>query len=408
MAMLLRTLFIAALLATTAGCSTLKGWFGDDKQKAIAPAPLTDIANPIAVKSAWTLNLGDGQTKLGLRQTAAVEGDRLFVANDAGHVLAIDANTGETLWDSEAVKTGKQGSRIFFWRRTATEAGLTGGPGVGGGLVVIGGRNGEVIAFDSESGTQRWKVAVTSEVISAPLVYGGLVVVRSNDGRTFGLDAADGTRKWVFDRGLPNLSVRGNGAPVAGGELVYLGYDDGSVIALRLADGLRAWEQLVAEPDGRNELERLADVDGELQVGLSELYATSFRGQTMAISLANGRPLWNRDVGSYGGLAMTPDKLLVADQAGTVWALDRTNGNALWKQEALARRWLTTPAVHGNFAVVADVEGYLHWLRLDDGQIVARDRIQSSPIRGTPQVSVSGMLVALTAEGKLAAYPQPQ
>jgi outer membrane protein assembly factor BamB len=54
------------------------------------------------------------------------------------------------------------------------------------------------------------------------------------------------------------------------------------------------------------------------------------------------------------------------------------------------------------------VEGYLHWLRLDDGQIVARDRIESSSIRGTPQVSSSGMLVALTAEGKLAAYPQPQ
>lgn len=403
----LRTLLIALVLVTATGCTTVKGWLTDDKTKALAPAPLVDIAATVSPKASWTVDLGDNQAKLGLRQRPAVDGDRLFVSNDSGRVLAINANTGDTLWDSEVVKTGKQGSRLFFWRRTTSEAGLTGGPGVGAGLVVVGGRNGEVVALDTETGAERWKTTVTSEVISTPLVDGGLVIVRSGDGRTFGLDAADGTRKWVFDRGLPNLSVRGNGSPVAGGELVYLGYDDGAVIALRMADGLRAWEQLVAQPDGRNELERLSDVDGEIQVGLTELYATSFRGQTMAITLSNARPLWTRDVGSYGGLAMGTDKVVLADNNGTVWALDRAGGTAMWKQEALARRWLTTPAVQGNYAVVGDVEGYLHWLSLDDGQIVGRVRADRSPILATPQVSPTGTLFVLTSDGELSAYPQP-
>jgi outer membrane protein assembly factor BamB len=404
-----RILLLALILASATGCSTVKGWFGDKKGKALEPAELTEIASPIAVNQAWDINLGDGRKQLGLRQKVAIEGERLYVSNDEGRVLAIDANTGKTLWDSEAVKTGKTGSRILFWRRQQIEAGLSGGPGVGNGLVVIGGRNGEVIALDAETGAERWNNTITSEVISSPLVTaGGLVVIRSNDGRTFGLDAADGHSKWVFDRGLPNLSVRGNGTPVDGGELVYLGYDDGTVIALRAADGLLAWEQLVAAADGRNDLERMADVDGELQLGLSELYATSYRGQTMAISTNNGNPIWNRDVGSYGGLALLADRLIVADSAGTVWALDRNSGSPLWKQEALARRWLTTPAIQGNYAVLGDVEGYLHWIRLEDGEIVGRDRIENSAILGTPQVSAAGTLYAITAEGKLAAYPQPQ
>jgi outer membrane protein assembly factor BamB len=390
--MSLRTLLIALVLVTATGCTTVKGWLSDEKTKALAPAPLVDITATVSPKASWTVDLGDNQAKLGLRQRPAIDGDRLFVSNDSGRVLAINANTGDELWDSEVVKTGKKGSRLFFWRRTATEAGLTGGPGVGAGLVVVGGRNGEVVALDTETGAERWKTTVTSEVISTPLVDGGLVIVRSGDGRTFGLNAADGTRKWVFDRGLPNLSVRGNGSPVAGGELVYLGYDDGAVIA---------------QPDGRNELERLADVDGEIQVGLTELYATSFRGQTMAITLSNARPLWTRDVGSYGGLAMGTDKLVVADNNGTVWALDRAGGTAMWKQEALARRWLTTPAVQGDYVVVGDVEGYLHWLNLVDGQIVGRVRADRSPILATPQVSPTGTLYVLTSDGELSAYPQP-
>jgi outer membrane protein assembly factor BamB len=403
-----RILLLALILVFSTGCSTIKGWFGDEKGKALAPAELIEIANPIAVGQAWDMNLGDGRERLGLRQRVAIEGERLYVSNDDGRVLAINAANGDTVWDSEAVKTGKTGSLLLFWRRQTIEAGLSGGPGVGNGLVVIGGRNGEVIALDAETGAERWKAAVTSEVISSPLVTGGLVVVRSNDGRTFGFDAADGTRKWVFDRGLPNLSVRGNGAPIAGGDLVYMGYDDGTVIALRLSDGTLAWEQLIAEAEGRNDLDRMADVDGELQLGVSELYATSFRGQTMAISIASGTPIWNHDIGSYAGLALLADRLILADPAGTVWALDRNSGSVLWKQEALARRWLTTPAVQGNYAVLGDIEGFLHWIRLDDGQIVGRDRVQKSAILGTPQVSATGMLYAITAEGKLAAYPQPQ
>lgn len=405
--MLRRSLIIAAILAFATGCTTIKGIFGDKASKALEPAELVDIESPLAIKASWTRKLGDGNAALGLRQRPAIEGDRLYVSNDEGRVLALDANSGDTLWDSEVVKTGKQGSRVFFWRRKAIDGGLTGGPGVGNGLVVAGGRNGEIVALDAETGAERWRARATSEVITAPLVTPDRIVVRSNDGRVFGLDPADGTRKWVFDRGVPALSVRGNGAPVSDGQLVYLGYDDGTVVALRLQDGMVGWTQLVAESDGRNELDRMADVDGELALGYQEIYATSFRSQTMAISTANGRPLWNRDVGGYAGLALMADRLIVTDPAGTVWALDRNNGSALWKQEALARRWLTTPALQGDYIVVGDIEGYLHWIRASDGVIAGRDRVAKEAIRGTPQVTPTGTLLALTIDGKLAAYPAP-
>jgi outer membrane protein assembly factor BamB len=406
--MTFRIFLIAALLALVTGCSTIKGWFSSDKNKAIEPAELVDIASPIAIDAAWSRNLGDGRSRHGLRQRPAIDGDRLYVSNDEGRVLAIDIATGDTAWDSEAVAVGKTGSRWTFWKKRMRDGGVSGGPAVANGLVVAGGRNGEVVGLDAATGAERWRTTVTSEVLATPLIVNDLVVVRSGDGRTFGLAAADGARKWVFDRGLPNLSVRGNGSPIAGGSLVFLGYDDGSVIALRQADGALAWEQLIAEPDGRNDLERMADVDGEMQIGLTELFAASYHGQTVALATDNGRPLWTRDVGSYGGLALLADRLLVADPQGTVWALDRNSGSALWKQEQLARRWLTTPAVQGNYAVVGDVEGYLHWIRTDDGQIVGRSRIERAPILGTPQVAPSGMLIAVTSEGELIAYPQPQ
>ena len=402
-----RTLFLVALVVLLAGCTTIKGWFGDDKAKAVEPAELTDIASPIATGEAWSRNLGDGRERHGLRQHAAVDGDRVFVSNDEGRVLAFDATTGAELWDSEVVSTGKTGSIWLFWKRRAIDGGVSGGPAAGNGLVVAGGRNGEVIALDAETGAERWAAKATSEIISTPLLSDGLVIVRRGDGKTVAFDAGTGTQRWVFDRGLPNLSVRGNGSPVAAGGLVFLGHDDGTVLALRATDGGLVWEQVIAQPEGRSELDRMADIDGELIATGAEIYAASYGGQTMALA-PNGRPLWSRDVGSYGGLALAGDRLILSDRDGTVWALDRTTGNALWKQDALARRWLTTPAVQGAYAVVGDIEGYLHWIRLADGTLAGRDRIENAAILGTPVVSPSGMLYAITAEGELAAFAPVQ
>jgi outer membrane protein assembly factor BamB len=403
--MLRRILLVAALIAVAPGCSTVKGWFGaSTKSKANQPTELTKIASPIGVSKLWDVNLGDGEGKLWLRQRPTLDGNRIYATNDDGEVVALDAATGKQVWVANAVSVAKTGSWVKFWKRKAAEAGLTGSPGVGNGLVVVGGRNGEVVAFGADTGEKKWSVRVTSEVLSAPRVIDTRVIVRANDGRVFGLDPADGSRKWVYDRGLPALSVRGNSSPVGAGGLSFIGYDDGTVVALRDEDGLRVWEQAIAEPDGRTELERMADIDGEMIIDGEQIFVASFHDKLMSVAAATGQPLWTHDYGSYAGVAVAGDKLVFSDKNGDVWALDKSSGTSSWKQNLLEHRQLTTPVIQGEYAVVGDLEGYLHWIKLDTGDVVGRVRIERAAVRGTPQVSADGILYALSNEGKLAAY----
>jgi outer membrane protein assembly factor BamB len=403
--MLRRILLLAVVIAMAPGCTTVKGWFGGkNKSKVAQPAELIDIASPIAVTSLWSVNLGDGEGRRWLRQRPTLANGRVYATDDKGNVHALDAATGKEYWASNAIEFGKDSNGLKFWKPSTVEAGLTGSPGVGGGLVVVGGRNGEVVAMDAETGAKRWSTKVTSEVLSAPMVGEGVVVVRANDGRVFGLSLAEGQRKWVFDRGLPTLSVRGNSSPLGAGGLVFIGYDDGSLVALRESDGLRVWEQIVAEPDGRTELARMADIDGELMLEGETLYAVSYHDKVVALSAANGQPLWTHDLGGWSGVALTSDKVVLTDKTGNIWALDRSTGDSRWKQNVLENRQLTTPVVMGEYAVVGDLEGYLHWVKLETGDIVGRTRVEGAAVRGTPQVSSDGVLYALTNEGELAAY----
>jgi outer membrane protein assembly factor BamB len=274
---------------------------------------------------------------------------------------------------------------------------------VGEGLVIVGTTHGEVVALDAGTGGERWRAPVSSEVIATPAVKNGTVVARSHDGRVYGFDAKDGARRWVFDRTVPLLSLRGNGAPVIVAGRVLLGYDNGKVDALRLADGNLAWEQTLANSEGRTELARMVDIDGELGVGDTELYAASYQGQVGALTLDAGRQVWSREYSAYGGVAYGTGQVFAADADGSVWALDSRSGASMWKQDALAHRWLSAPAVLGNYVVVGDLEGYVHFLKVDSGELAARTRVSRGPVMAAPLV-VGDVVYVASAKGDLAAF----
>src|SRR5690606_979661 len=151
-------------------------------------------------------------------------------------------------------------------------------------------------------------------------------------------------------------------------------------------------EQPVGMPDGRTELERMADVDGAPVVDGAVVIASSYKGSTVAFEGPSGRPLWAAESGGVGGVGVASDRVVVSDAAGTVWSIDKYVGTSCGQQPALARRSVGPAAVHGDFAVVADFDGYLHWMRLSDGEFAARTRASRSAIAGRPAVA-DGILV---------------
>jgi len=229
------------------------------------------------------------------------------------------------------------------------------------------------------------------------------VFVHSNDGRVTAFDVANGERRWFWTYDAPPLTVRGNDAVVLGPGFVFVGNDDGTVSALSATDGQSVWSQPVAQVEGRSELDRMADIDGTPVLEGSTLYASSFKKQTIAIDAPTGRPIWLSQNGGAGRIGVGSDRLVVSDAAGTVYGLDKAGGNALWSQPALARRNLTGAAVHGDYAVIGDYDGYLHWLKLDNGEFAARARVGGKPLRAAPVV-VDGVLVVQNTDGELTAF----
>ena len=367
----------AALLLT--GCASL----GGDREEAIPSLPPLD---PVAsVRVLWSADAGSGAGSDWPALAPAVDGGRIHVADARGRVFAFDAQSGRSSWHA----------------RTRTH--VTGGAGAGGGLAVVGTDEGEVLALAAGSGEIAWRGQVSSEVQSSPRVVGDRVVVRSLDGKLHGLDARSGEHRWSHDGGAPSLSVRGTGAPAVSAGLVVAGFDNGRLAAVRAAAGELVWEARVSSARGRSELERLADIDTEPVVRDGVVYAASYDQEVAAFEAATGREVWRRRIRSHSGLAADRELLYVADADGSIQALDRLSGAPVWRQDTLVGRDPAWPTVHGAYVVLSDREGYLHWLRREDGEPVARARPGREPLAGRPIVH-RGALVAYGASGKLTAF----
>lgn len=371
---------LAALLVN--GCNPFKS---RKKDNVTPPAPLTEFAASRTPTRLWSVDVGAGEGRARTGLAPAADGERVFVADAAGTIRSLSLGSGGSLWS------------------TKVDLRTSGGVGVGEGIVVVPSLDGTVIALDEGSGAERWRSKISSEGLARPVIADGVVIVRSNDGRVFGLSAADGSRRWVFDRALPTMTLRGLSTPLVTRGAVFIGYDTGEIISLTLADGVQRWEQPVSVPEGRNELVRIRDLDGDLVVIDDAIYGVAFQGQAVALSGADGRQGWNRELSSANGIGTDGTNLFVSAADGKVTALEPSAGTALWTQDALGYRWLTRPASHNGSLLVGDLEGYLHWLDPATGALVARARAGKDAIRTAPVVAGDIALV-LSTGGVLSAW----
>ncbi len=133
------------------------------------------------------------------------------------------------------------------------------------------------------------------------------------------------------------------------------------------------------------------------------LFMAAYHGNITAIDLSNGNTLWSREISNYNGMDADASRIYITDDSDAVQSLDRHSGATIWKQAELTGRRLSTPLVAGNYVVVGDFEGYLHWLDRDSGKIVSRIQVDNAAISVAPLTGGGSIFYALTQEGTLAA-----
>ena len=350
----------------------------------VSPDKLEKLDATRSAEVVWSGKAGEASTRDAVVLSPFVTDELLFTVDKNGRITAFNVGDGNISWTAELEKditAGISGDEENLYIATA---------------------NGDVFAISQDHGGTIWTSSVSSEVIAAPVAGLDFVVVRSIDGKVYSLDKSSGQRRWIYSYNVPALSIHGNGRPLVAADGVLAGLDNGRLVALRATDGQVFWETALGENTGRSEVEKLNDLDADLQIYDPYIYAVNYQGKVAQIDPTQGRPIWSADVSSVAGLAVDDAHVIVTDEFDTVHAFRRSDGEPAWTQEGLSHRRLTAPVIVDGLIVVGDFQGYLHLMSAEDGSMVGRLRSGVGPIAGTP-VTRDGMLYVQSRSGKVAA-----
>ncbi len=368
-------------LLMLAGCNTI-----EHRPEKIVKSPLPKLTQSgLKTQLVWSNSECAGSGKKDAKLKLAVTSSLIYATDYKGKILALDRLTGERKW------------------RMKTDREVTAGPAVVASDLLVGTEEGQVLAYQDADGQFLWKANLQSPILAAPEGNKDAVFIHVLNDTVFGLKTADGHELWRYQVNTPPLMLRRSSKPLLVGNVVIVGFSNGKLIALNAETGIPEWEKEIAVSKGRSDIQRMVDIGADPIYKDKMVYAVSYQGRIAALDIETGSTVWEKELSAFAGLTATDKALYVPDSSGVMWAFDRKSGNILWKQTGLSGRSLTQPVTLGNFVIVGDEDGYLHWMSESDGAFVGQTLVDSKGIETAPVVKEE-ILYVLGRSGKISAF----
>jgi outer membrane protein assembly factor BamB len=249
----------------------------------------------------------------------AIAYGRLFFANNAGVVYAINTKTGKRAWRYRSGRCQAMSPAVDH--RTVYATFLNKPP------CNATGRNldGELVALWAGSGKVRWRKKIGPSE-SSPLVRDGNVYVGDWNGGVHSFSARTGRKWWTFQAGG---QVKGGLA--ASGDRLFFGAYDSRVYALNALTGKLIWKAK-AQP-------RLGDTGrfySTPAVAYGRVYIGATDGKVYSFGAASGQLRWSRSTGGYvySSPAVWRQSVYTGSYSGKLFRLDAATGEVRWEFKA--------------------------------------------------------------------------
>ena len=166
------------------------------------------------VKRKWCV-----QTGTAIYSSPVVEGNRVFVGDDAGILTAYNLKTGKKLWAYQS------GNRIV------------GTPAVENGIVVFGSADQYIYGIDAKNGSLKWRVQAEAPVLGAVTIQQGIAYIGSSDHIFRAIDIQNGKVVWTYNKVKGYVETK----PLVTNNQVIFGAWDNTLYSLNQKNGHENW-----------------------------------------------------------------------------------------------------------------------------------------------------------------------
>ena len=285
-------------------------------------------AAPGTLKLLWSYNVGGP-----IASSAAIAGGVVYVGGGDGDLVALDLASGKLRWKYTTGNLIGESS-----------------PAVSGDAVYIGDLGGVLHAVNVRDGKPLWTFKTMGEIKASPVVTDGVVLVGSYDTHLYAVDTRTGKPRWdVATKGMVHATagVRDGMTFVTGCDALFR--------AIRIADGKEVFQIETGAYTAASPL-----LDG------NRAYVGTFNAEVLALDLTRRAVVWrysqpDAEFPYYSSAALAGGRLIIGGRDKLVHAIDAASGKRLWTFATRARVD-SSPVVAGGRVYVGSGDGRLYVL----------------------------------------------
>jgi len=347
----------------------------------------------------WSKDTGKGSARKGrVVAPPVVAGGRIYAMDGNNRVTAMDANSGEKLWDYKVALEEREKTRvgrIGIVERVRDPLSFLDGSGtdkesVGGGVAVADGKLfvtsglGIVSALDAQNGEEIWTRVTRTPMHSAPTSAGGRVFAVSDDNELFAFNSNTGEVLWTYQGIIESARMLTSPSPAVVGETVISGFASGELIALRVQNGGVLWQDALSSAGQLTPLASLNDIASGPVIADGYVIASAQSGVTSAFDLRTGQRIWTQPAGSLGFPLVAGDFVYSAMTDGQVVCMSKLDGSVVWTQQLQAHKnakkkkkriaW-SGPILVGERLMVMSSQGKAVTMSPYDGSIISEFKV---------------------------------
>lgn len=301
---------------------------------------------------------------------------KLYFVEASGFVKGFDLETGDLIWENSTIYDQFNSGFANIFRDHFVAGGLKIDNNI---LYATFGLN-HVLAVDLESGKTIWDSKLSSPTRAIPVMYNDIVIIQTIDNKIFGLSKETGSINWSHFGTQSEISTLNIFAPLIKGEILYSKESNDEVYFLNATTGEELGESSIASKSSSRGLAKTAimNFDGKLFPDHDALYAVNSRGYLVRIKSQNGEVEYLKDLKINRDLLIVQDYIFTISNNYTLIAVNKNNGSVKWKLDLTKKKdngkidtdyFLNTPIMANGQLFVLDNQGNAQLIDPSNGKV---------------------------------------
>jgi outer membrane protein assembly factor BamB len=321
--------------------------------------------------------------------------DTIFAMDGAGVISAHSlANITDIIWRMEI--EDEEDAGIF-----------------GGGLAYDNGTlfattsRGLALALNAQTGELLWERRLQVPLRAAPRITGDIVFINSVGSQLFALDAATGGLVWKHEGIAEAASLLGKSVPAANNSVVIDAYNSGEIYGLSRSNGEVLWTDSLLLPMRTRAADAFTGISGDPVLVDRFVYSGSVSGMLAANDTRTGLRVWEQQIAPVDTPWVSGDFLYVITQNDRLAALYRPDGRIKWISDISREEYdeeEIVPTLQGPFMlngqlIVIDPLGAISIFQPLDGSLIDRRDFPEGIL--APPAFIDGVMYAITRDSTL-------